>query len=128
MTPVEPKPAASVVLVRAAGAGAPEPLEVYLIRRHATMRFLGGFYAFPGGKVDAEDAAPESLARCHGLDAAGAERVFPRGDGVPALAYWVTAARELLEETGLLLACDAGGRPVDAAAGGAGEEIARGRS
>jgi 8-oxo-dGTP pyrophosphatase MutT (NUDIX family) len=127
MTPVEPKPAASVVLVRAAGAGAPEPLEVYLIRRHATMRFLGGFYAFPGGKVDAEDTAPESLARCHGLDAAGAERVFPRGDGVPALAYWVTAARELLEETGLLLACDAGGRPVDAAAGGAGEEIARAR-
>ena len=85
MTPVEPKPAASVVLVRAGAGGAPEPLEVYLIRRHATMRFLGGFYAFPGGKVDAEDTAPESLARCHGLDEAAAERVssastLPPGD------------------------------------------------
>jgi 8-oxo-dGTP pyrophosphatase MutT (NUDIX family) len=113
MTPVEPKPAASVVLVRAA-AGAPEPLEVYLVRRNATMRFLGGFYAFPGGKVDAEDGAPESLAQCHGLDAAGAETIFPGDNGVPALAYWVTAARELLEETGLLLACDWSGWPVDA--------------
>ena len=41
----EPRPAASVVLVRAAPPDAPEPIEVYLIRRQKAMRFLGGFYA-----------------------------------------------------------------------------------
>ncbi len=115
VTPVEPKPAASVVLVRPAPAGAREPIEVYLIRRNASMRFLGGYYAFPGGKVDPEDAAPASLARCRGLDPAQAELVLTGSAGMPALAYWVTAARELLEETGLLLACDDLGRPADAA-------------
>src|SRR2546428_576637 len=50
--PVDPKPAASVVLVREALPGSPEPLEVYMIRRNRNMRFLGGYYAFPGGKVD----------------------------------------------------------------------------
>ena len=33
---------------------------------------------------------------------------------MPALAYWVAAARELLEETGVLPACDATGRPIAA--------------
>jgi 8-oxo-dGTP pyrophosphatase MutT (NUDIX family) len=75
------------------------------------MKFLGGFYAFPGGKVDAADAARESLTRSHGLAVAEAEAIFPGGDR-PALAYWITAVRELLEETGLLLACDAEGRTV----------------
>ncbi len=115
MTPVEPKPAASVVLVRAAPTPAPEPMEVYLIRRHPGMRFLGGYYAFPGGKVDAGDATPQILARCRGLSPAQAEVILPGSDDVPALAYWVAAVRELLEETGLLLACDEAGRPVDAA-------------
>ena len=115
MTPVEPKPAASVILVRPGPLGAAEPIEVYLIRRHPGMRFLGGYYAFPGGKVDAEDGSPESLARCRGLSRAQAEAILPGSNGLPALAYWVTAARELLEETGLLLACDATDRPVDSA-------------
>src|SRR5262249_26077116 len=48
--PVEPRPAASVVIVRNAAADAPEPLEVWMIRRHQTMKFLGGYYAFPGGR------------------------------------------------------------------------------
>jgi 8-oxo-dGTP pyrophosphatase MutT (NUDIX family) len=93
----------------------PEPLEVYMIRRHKTMRFLGGFYAFPGGKVDAADWEPEALARCRGLDVARAESIFSGTDGFPALAFWITAVRELLEETGLLLVCDADERPVDLA-------------
>lgn len=110
--PVEPKPAASVVVVRPAAAGACEPLEVYLIRRRREMRFLGGYYAFPGGRVDAADASPEALGRCFGHTPEDAEAVFPGGP-YPALAYWVTAVRELLEETGLLVACDAEGRPLD---------------
>lgn len=83
-----------------------------MIRRNRGMKFLGGYYAFPGGKVDEADGSAGSVACCHGLGADEAEAIFP-GDGRPAIAYWVTAVRELLEETGILLACDREGRAVD---------------
>lgn len=111
--PVEPKPAASVILVRTSARGAPEPLEAYMIRRHQGMKFLGGFYAFPGGKVDPHDGSAAAIARCHGLDADAAAACFASDVDVPPLAFWVTAVRELLEETGVLLACDGSGRPID---------------
>ena len=84
-----------------------------MVRRHQTMKFLGGYYAFPGGRVDAADGEPEALASCHGVDAATAETLFPGHKGGPALAFWVTAVRELLEESGILFACDAGGHAID---------------
>ena len=112
--PAEPRPAASVLLVREA-VDAREPLEVYMIRRNRGMKFLGGYYAFPGGKVDPADAMSESLARCWGLTTEMAEGLFPATAGAPALAFWMTAVRELLEESGVLLACDRHGRPIDAA-------------
>jgi 8-oxo-dGTP pyrophosphatase MutT (NUDIX family) len=112
MTPVDPKPAASVLLVRPSAPGAAEPIEVYMIRRQKGMKFLGGFYAFPGGKIDPGDGDPATLARVRGVTVADAARCFT--DGVAPIAYWVTVARELLEETGVLLACDAADRPVDA--------------
>jgi 8-oxo-dGTP pyrophosphatase MutT (NUDIX family) len=109
--PVEPRPAASVVLVR---PGIQTPIESYLIRRARGMRFLGGYYAFPGGKVDLADRLPEALGRTRGLTPeAAAARLDDPVDSVPALAYWLTAVRELFEETGLLLAVDAAGCPVD---------------
>jgi 8-oxo-dGTP pyrophosphatase MutT (NUDIX family) len=114
VTPVEPKPAASVLLLRPAPSGGAHPIEVYVIRRNKGMKFLGGYYAFPGGRVDAADGSAVSVQACHGLGAGEAEAIFP-GDDRPAIAYWVTAVRELLEETGLLLACDSSGRPVDVA-------------
>lgn len=107
--PVDPRPASSVLLVR---PGQACPVEAYLIRRQRSMRFLGGFYAFPGGKVDAFDATQSAFGRCRGLDASEAARCFPERDGVPPLAFWVTAARELLEETGILAATDGEGRPL----------------
>src|SRR5215469_13988214 len=113
VAPAEPRPAASVIIVRDAAASAPEPIEVYMVRRQRSMRFLGGFYAFPGGKVDPGDAAPAVLDRCAGLDAAHAAQCFPAHGELPPLAFWVTAVRELLEETGVLLVCDAAGRVVD---------------
>jgi len=85
-----------------------------MIRRQLSMRFLGGYYAFPGGKVDAEDGASDIFDRCRGITEAEAGRLLPSENGVPALAYWVAAARELLEETGVLSACDATGRPIAA--------------
>jgi ribonuclease/clavin/mitogillin len=84
-----------------------------MIRRQKSMRFLGGYYAFPGGRVDPEDAAPDIFTRCRGLLPADPEDVFGSADGLPALSFWVAAARELLEETGVLSALDARG-PIDA--------------
>ncbi len=85
-----------------------------MIRRQKSMRFLGGYYAFPGGKLDPEDATPEMFGRCRGLGPTEAECAIASVDGIPALTFWVSAARELVEETGVLVACDEGGRPIDA--------------
>jgi len=84
-----------------------------MIRRNKGMRFLGGFYAFPGGKVDPSDGEADALARVRGVAPTDAAARFGAADGPTAIAYWVAAARELLEETGVLYACDAGGRPID---------------
>jgi len=49
--------AASVLLTRGPGSR-----EVFLVRRADNLRFFGGFVAFPGGKVGAEDAALATTA------------------------------------------------------------------
>src|SRR5437588_1633253 len=109
----EPRPAASVIIVRDAPPGAPEPIEVYMVRRQRSMKFLGGFYAFPGGKVDPGDAASGVRDGCRGLDAARAAGCFPAHGDLPPLAFWVAAVRELLEESGVMLACNGAGVVVD---------------
>src|SRR2546422_11686429 len=90
-TPVEPKPAASVVLVREAPAGSAEPLEGYMIRRNRGMKFLGGYYAFPGGQVDPADGSPAGPPPCRGLEAARAQAAFPGHAGGPAAPGWGSA-------------------------------------
>lgn len=112
--PVEPRPAASVLLIRPGRATA---IEVFLIRRARDMRFLGGYYAFPGGKVDLADRSHDALARTSGLSPETAARAIgDTTDEVPAVAYWLAAVREVFEETGVLLARDTAGQPVDATA------------
>jgi len=105
-----PAPRASVAVIpwRRTPAGG---LEVYWVRRAPTMRFMGGWYAFPGGGVSRRDAAvpvagePRATAAGRvtdplpGLDDAARARLGPD------LAAGVVAAglRELFEETGLLV-------------------------
>ncbi len=94
-----PAPSATVVLLRDAA----DDLEVFLLRRHGQSDVLGGAYVFPGGKVDAEDAdwadrldlAPAAL---HAL--LGEPELTPS----QAAGLFVTAIREVFEETGLLFA------------------------
>ena len=94
-----PRDAASVVMLR----DAPDGLQVLLLRRHADSAVLGGAYVFPGGKVDAADASAHTLAR---LDRPPAELHARLGE--PALspeqaaAFYVAAAREAAEESGVL--------------------------
>ncbi|MFS8543975.1 MAG: MBL fold metallo-hydrolase, partial [Limnochordales bacterium] len=93
---VEPKLAASVILVRA-------PLRVYMTRRSEALRFAGGYHVFPGGAVDPQDV--EVAARRPGeLAAVG----LPPGQEACVAA----ALRELFEEAGVLLGRDEGGAPL----------------
>jgi 8-oxo-dGTP pyrophosphatase MutT (NUDIX family) len=91
-----PQPAATIVLVRD-GAAAPE---VLLLKRHRASGFVPGAWVFPGGRVDEEDGDPALVAM---LDIARQAADAPRA------SYWLAGIREVFEETGVLLARDAGG-------------------
>ena len=54
ITPVTPRLAATVMLLRDGGGAAPGP-EVHMLRRRTSMAFAGGAYAYPGGGVDPRD-------------------------------------------------------------------------
>jgi 8-oxo-dGTP pyrophosphatase MutT (NUDIX family) len=98
-TPV--RAAASVVMVRDAPAG----LEVFLVKRHGLSDVLGGAYVFPGGKLDTDDAHPDTVAT---LDESASQLHARLGeaelDPVAAAALYVAALREAFEETGVLYA------------------------
>jgi recombination protein RecT len=72
--PVEPRPSATVVLVRDG-----EPWELLMVHRPGGADFAPGAYVFPGGTVHSEDAAWPDPIRA-------------------------AAVRELFEEVGILLA------------------------
>ena len=100
-TPVEPRAASTVVLLRD-GDGRPGGLEVYLLRRHVGMAFAAGMSVFPGGGVDDEDSE---------LDPAlwagpSPEEWAARMDCTPEQAKELVCAavRETFEESGVLLA------------------------
>ncbi|MCE3035115.1 MULTISPECIES: NUDIX hydrolase [Streptomyces] len=97
LTPVSPKRAATVLLLKDTEAGP----AVHMLRRRASMAFAGGAYAYPGGGVDPRDddtrirwAGPPraSWAERLGVDEAGAQAIV------------CAAVRETYEEAGVLLA------------------------
>jgi 8-oxo-dGTP pyrophosphatase MutT (NUDIX family) len=97
VSPVTPKDAATVVLVR----DGDRQVEAYLLRRHQEMAFAAGMYVFPGGVVDRRDSDP-GLAWSGPSDADWAERL--RCDKPTARALVCAAVRETFEESGVLLA------------------------
>jgi len=104
--PVEPKPAASVLIIRSTDAS----LEVFLIRRNPKMKFLGGYHAFPGGKIEPGDISEEAFSRCRGINQEEAKRILnekhDRTKHPNALGFWTACIREVFEETGLLYCYD----------------------
>jgi len=80
--PSTPRPAASVVLLRGGGRHSEKGLEVLLLKRTETAKFMPGVWVFPGGALDPEDGAGEEGHRA-------------------------CAVRELAEEAGIELARDA---------------------
>jgi 8-oxo-dGTP pyrophosphatase MutT (NUDIX family) len=97
MNPSNPRPAATVVLLR----DGPQGPETFLVRRHEGTAFMGGAYVFPGGRVDAGDRSVADETWCDGLVQARRLGTLAAGD---AVAFHIAAARELFEEAGVLLA------------------------
>lgn len=90
-----PRPAASVVLTRMRNG----QVEVFMTKRPESMKFMPGFFVFPGGGVSEGD---RSFPVSH-LEG------YPEGMTVEDKAYMVAATREIFEEVGILL----GKLPVD---------------
>lgn len=87
-------PSATVLLIRD-GADA---LEVFMVKRHRNIAFAGGALVFPGGKLDEADSNPEIRNYCTVSDDVTD----------PQLAMRMGGIRETFEESGVLLARDAG--------------------
>jgi endoribonuclease LACTB2 len=85
--PALPADAAAVILLR--HNTNPDNPEVFWARRSPKLVFLGGFYAFPGGKAENSDAEA---------------RVTNSADDPDRAPMISCAAREMFEETGVLLA------------------------
>ncbi|MEN8114271.1 MAG: NUDIX hydrolase [Actinomycetota bacterium] len=80
----ELRTASTVCLVRDTDEG----LEVLMVRRTPSARFMGGAWVFPGGAVDESDGADLALAAVV-------------SDDDELLAWRAAALRELVEETGI---------------------------
>lgn len=84
ISPVEPKPAATIILLRDGDAA----LEVLLLQKSSGQHFAAGAIVFPGGKVEQADIAF--------ADAISNEDPFA--------TLKIAAVREMYEECGLMLA------------------------
>lgn len=97
LTPVAPKRAATVMLLKDSGPTGPA---VHMLRRRTSMAFAGGAYAYPGGGVDPRDEQPIRWAgptRAWWANRLGVEEST-------AQAIVCAAVRETYEEAGVLLA------------------------
>ena len=92
-------PAATVLLLR----DTPDGVEVLMTRRSTSASFAPGAYVFPGGGIDAQDAAAHAQAT----------RRPTQSD--EHLTQAIAAIRESFEELGVLLAYRADGTPATAA-------------
>ncbi|WP_068677532.1 NUDIX hydrolase [Oceanobacillus sp. Castelsardo] len=89
-----PKPASTVVLMDNAS-------RIYLTKRPKTMKFMGGFYVFPGGGMDeADQFVNEKYVKTEFRD------------NSLTTGHYIAAVRELFEEVGILLGNREDGSPV----------------
>ncbi|WP_223880804.1 NUDIX hydrolase [Roseococcus microcysteis] len=100
---VHPRHAASLVLWREGPSGP----EVLMGRRHHALRFMPGVLVFPGGRVDRTDYKAPAISELRAPTLAMLRLSSPAS---LARALAVAAARELHEETALVLGEMRGGR------------------
>ena len=113
LSPVAPRHASTVVLLRDAAAG----MQAYLLRRTQTMAFAAGMYVFPGGSVDPRDEMLDDAAWVGPAPSQWAGLLS--ADEKLAKALVCAAVRETFEESGVLLA---GSGPDDIVADTTGED------
>jgi 8-oxo-dGTP pyrophosphatase MutT (NUDIX family) len=88
-TPIEPAPAATVLVTRETNTG----LEVLLLKRHRDLAFMPGAWVFPGGKVDEGDAGSSDLERAR---SAAVREVYEEAgihvvaDRLLTFSHWLT--------------------------------------
>jgi 8-oxo-dGTP pyrophosphatase MutT (NUDIX family) len=85
-----PRQAATVIVLRGGGDG----LEVLLVRRNPEQRFMGGYWVFPGGAVDADEAAAKGgmAHRSAGVREVAEEAAveLPDPEALVPFARWIT--------------------------------------
>jgi 8-oxo-dGTP pyrophosphatase MutT (NUDIX family) len=88
---VEPRQAASLILLRDAQDGA----EVLLVQRNPEQRFMGGAWVFPGGAVDREDEADHAATAVRELEEEAGITLPADAELVP-FSRWITPEGELV--------------------------------
>ncbi len=102
-TPVTPRPAATLVLMRDGAAGSAP--QVLMVERNADANFAAGAFVFPGGVLEEVDRSADAARLSPGLTAGQAGLALGDAPGdTDALGYFVAALRETFEESGILLA------------------------
>lgn len=86
--PTTPRQSASLILVRDGERGP----ELLLVRRNPQQRFMGGFWVFPGGAVDAGEDHPAAAVR-ELAEEAGVTNLEP--EALVEYSRWITP--ELIE-------------------------------
>jgi 8-oxo-dGTP pyrophosphatase MutT (NUDIX family) len=86
--PTEPRQAASVIVLRGAAAA----LEVLLVRRNPSARFMGGAWVFPGGAVDAREGTGDSAHRAAAVREVAEEAGLALPDPAALIKFsrWIT--------------------------------------
>ena len=90
--PTEPRPAASIVLLRRGGKHGDRALEALMLKRTGEARFMPNVWVFPGGSVDAADGEGEAghraCARRELAEEASIE--LPAEEELVLFCRWVT--------------------------------------
>lgn len=100
-TSTPPILASSLIVLRDGSSG----LEVLMVRRATTHKFMAGVYVFPGGRLDAADRAaePTKVWVDGGVDAPAVDDL----DGDDVRTFLLAGVREAVEEAGILVGGDA---------------------
>jgi recombination protein RecT len=93
-TPSEPRPAASVVLLRRGGKHGDRELEVLLLKRSAEAKFMPNVWVFPGGAVDPVDGKDEAGYRACAVRELAEEAAIelPAEEELVLFSRWITPA------------------------------------
>jgi len=90
--PSEPRPAASIVLLRRGGKHQDRALEVLLLKRTERAKFMPNVWVFPGGAVDDSDGEDEARFKACAVRELEEESgiALPEGEELVLFSRWIT--------------------------------------